>query len=453
MKKSICFLLLAVLMLAVTSVGAQDELVFPIGEGAFHWADLEAFEGLDLSGQEITVLTTWPGDEGAALESVFAYFEAVTGATVIHTGSDSMEQQVVIDCAAGSPPDVVGLYQPGLIKELAASGCLVPLGDSVRDTVLETYAAGQSWVDLGSATSADGEANLYGLVYRSDLKSLVWYVPDEFEAAGYEVPTSMEELLALSEQIAADGTTPWCIGIASGDATGWPATDWVEDLLLRTQPPEVYDGWTSNEIPFNDERIVAAIELFGTFAKNDAWVAGGAASVGTTDFRESPLGLIAVPPTCYLHRQGSFAASYFPEGTEIGVDVDFFYFPSYAEGDLGNPVMGNGNFLTKTNDEAATAALIDFMATPLAQEIWMAQGGFLTVNTGVDTSLYASDVQRAQGEILLSATTFRFDGSDLMPGAIGTNAFWTGMVNFVGGMSAQEVADQIQASWDAIKEE
>jgi alpha-glucoside transport system substrate-binding protein len=452
-KKLFALMILAALALAVMPVAAQDDLPFAIGEGDFHWEDLETLEGLDFSGQEITVLTTWPGEEARALEDVFAYFEHATGATVNHLGSDSVEQQIVIDCAAGSPADIVGLYQPGLIKELAASGCLAPLDESIESAILENYAAGQSWVNLGSATDANGEEHLYGLIYRSDLKSLVWYVPDEFANAGYEVPTTMEELLALSEQIAADGTAPWCIGIASGGATGWPATDWVEDLLIRTQPQEVYDGWTSNEIPFNDERIVAAIELFGTFAKNDAWVAGGAASVGTTDFRDSPLGLIAVPPTCYLHRQGSFASGYFPEGTEIGVDVEFFYFPAFAEPDLGQPVMGNGNFFTKTNDREAVDALMAFLTTPLSQEIWMAQGGFLTANVGVNTDLYASDVQRVQGDILLSATTFVFDGSDLMPGAIGTSAFWTGMVDFVSGASAQEVADNIQAAWDAIKEE
>ena len=452
MKKRLGLLLLALVILSALPASAQDDFVFPIGEGGFHWGDLEAFEGLDLSGQRITVLTTWPGGEGTRLESVFDYFEFATGAEVIHVGSDSMEQQIVIDCAAGSPPEIVGLYQPGLMAELAASGCLVPLSDSVRDSVLNNYAAGESWVDLGSHADPNGEEQFYGLIYRSDLKSLVWYVPDEFEAAGYEVPATMEELLALSEQIAADGTTPWCIGIASGDATGWPATDWVEDLLLRTQPLEVYDGWVTNEIPFNDERIVAAIDAFGMFAKNDAWVSGGAASVATSDFRESPLGLISVPPACYLHRQGSFASNYFPEGTVIGVDVDFFYFPAYESLDLGQPVMGNGNFFTSTTDSEAVAALMSYLTTPLAQEIWMAQGGFLTANLGVDTSLYASDPLRQQGEILLSATSFRFDGSDLMPGAIGTNAFWTGMVDFVSGSTAQEVADSIQAKWDAIKE-
>lgn len=457
MKKVIgIFIILAVLLAGVpanTPATAQDELIFPMGEGPFHWENLEPFEAMDLSGEEITVMTIWLGDEAKFIENVLAYFEAATGADVIHAGSDSLEQQIVIDCTAGSPPDVVGFYQPGLAADMAASGCLVPLSDSLRDYVLENFAAGESWVDLGTYPDPNGEEQFFGLNYRADVKSLVWYVPDEFENAGYEVPTTMEELMALSDQIVADGGTPWCIGIASGDATGWPATDWVEDLVLRTQPPEVYDGWVTNEIPFNDERIVSAIELFGTFAKNDDWVSGGASAVATIDFRDSPQGLFTVPPECYMHRQGSFTPAFFPEGTELGVDVDFFYFPAFAEKDLGKPVLGSANFLTRTNDREATAALLDFMATPLAHELWMAQGSFLTPHKGVNPDAYSTDTFKKLSEVLLSATTFRIDGSDLMPGAIGAGAFWTAMVDFTSGASAQEVADAVQESWDAIKED
>jgi alpha-glucoside transport system substrate-binding protein len=453
MKKYIAVLVLLTVALMAVPVSAQDELIFPVGEGPFSWEDLEAFEALDLSGQEVSVLTIWTGDQSVNIERVLAYFEMATGANVIHAGSDSLEQQIVIDCAAGSPPDMVGFFQPGLAAEMAAADCLLPLPDYLRELVLEEYAAGQSWVDLGTYADPDGEEQFYGLIYRVDVKSLVWYVPDEFENAGYEVPNTMEELLDLSEQIVEDGGTPWCIGIASGDATGWPATDWVEDLLLRTQPPAVYDGWVTNEIPFNDERIVNAIELFGTFARNDDWVAGGSAAVATIDFRDSPRGLLTVPPACYMHRQGSFTSAFFPEGTQVGVDVDFFYFPAFEGEDLGQPVMGTGSLFTKTTDNEAVNALLDFLATPLAHELWMAQGGFLTANLGVNTEAYASDALQAQGDILLSATTFRFDGSDLMPGAIGAGAFWTGMVDYVSGASAQEVADAIQAAWDAIRED
>jgi alpha-glucoside transport system substrate-binding protein len=453
MKHYLSILVVIAVLLAVLPVSAQDEMLFPIGEGPFHWENLDAFSEMDLSGQEVSVLAIWLGTEAEAFESIVAYFEGATGADVIYAGSDSMEQQIVIDCNAGSPPDVVAFAQPGLAADMADIGCLTPLSGELHDYVLENFAAGQSWIDLGTYPDPDGNDQFYAMPYKVDVKSLVWYIPDEFESAGYEIPATMEDLLALSEQMVADGTTPWCIGLGSGDATGWPATDWVEDLMLRTQPPEVYDGWVTNEVAFNDERVVNAIELFGTFAKNDDWVNGGAAAVATTDFRDSPAGLFAVPPQCYMHRQGSFMPAFFPEGTEVGVDVDFFYFPPFAEGDLGNPVLGSGNFFATTGENEAATALINFLSTPLAHELWMAQGGFLTPHLGVNTDSYANDTIRKQGDILLSATTFRFDGGDLMPGAIGAGSFWTGMVDFTSGASAQDVADAIQASWDAIKEE
>ena len=143
-------------------------------------------------------------------------------------------------------------------------------------------------------------------------------MPENFKDAGYEIPQTMEELIALSDKIVADGGKPWCIGLGSGGATGWPATDWVEDIMLRTQSPEIYDKWVTNEVKFDSPEVVGAIETFGTFAKNDAYVDGGAAGVASTDFRDSPKGLFSTPPKCYMHRQASFIPSFFPEGTKVG---------------------------------------------------------------------------------------------------------------------------------------
>lgn len=220
----------------------------------------------------------------------------------------------------------------------------------------DNYAAGQSWVDLGTYENQDGTRAFFAFPYKADVKSLAWYVPENFEDAGYQVPQTMEELKALSEQIVADGETPWCIGLGSGGATGWPATDWVEDMMLRTQSPEVYDQWVTNEIPFNDERIVAAIEEFGAFARNDDYVDGGAGAVASTDFRDSPKGLFAVPPKCYMHRQASFIPSFFPEGTQLGRDADFFYLPAYADRDLGKPVLGAGTVFAITKESEVARA-------------------------------------------------------------------------------------------------
>ena len=446
---SVCFLALVLVWFGNTN--AQD-LKYPIGQDKrFHWDDLKAFQAMDLKGQKVSVLGPWLGPDRDLANSVLDYFRAATGAEVEYAGSDSFEQQIVIDVGAGSPPNIAVFPQPGLAADLAAKGGLVPLGDEVKEWVKQNYAAGQSWVDLGTYKNKAGQLDYFGFFYKVDLKSLVWYSPENFEEAGYEVPNSMEELMALNDKIVADGDTPWCIGLGSGDATGWPATDWVEDLMLRTQSPDVYDKWVSNEIPFNDSRVIEAIQVFGSFAKNEKYVAGGSASVGSTDFRDSPKGLFTVPPKCYMHRQASFIPSFFPKGTELGVDADFFYFPAYSSKNLGKPVLGAGTLWAITKDSEVTRALLSYLQTALANEIWMAQSGLLTPHKGVNLDTYGNDTLRKQGQILLNATTFRFDGSDLMPGAVGAGSFWKGMVDYVSGASEKQVADAIQKSWDAIK--
>lgn len=449
--KSRLFAGAAVLALMSGAAYAQD-LKFPIGEGAFNWQSLADFDAkYNLDGQKITVLGPWLGPDQELVTSVIAYFEQATGADVEYIGAEGFEQQVVIDAEAGSPPDVAVFPQPGLMRGMAAKGQILPLGEEVAAWTRENYAAGQSWVDLATFAGPDGKPGLFGFFYKVDVKSLVWYNPENFEDAGYTVPATMEDLKALTDQIVADGGTPWCIGLGSGGATGWPATDWVEDMMLRTTTPENYDKWVSNELPFNDPIVVAAIEEFGAFARNDAYVAGGAGAVASTDFRDSPKGLFTSPPQCYMHRQASFIPSFFPEGTVIGQDADFFYFPSYAGKDLGAPVLGAGTVMGLMKESEAGRAFIEYLSTPIAHEIWMAQTGFLTPHKGVNTELYGDPTLRKMGDILLNATTFRFDGSDLMPGGIGAGVFWTGMVDYTGGKSAQDVADSIQGTWDTLK--
>jgi len=440
----------AITALMAGTTSAQD-LIFPVGEGAFNWDSYAELEKIDLNGEQVTVFGPWLGPDQEVVENVLAYFAAATGADVRYAGSDSFEQQIVVDAEAGSAPNVAVFPQPGLVSDMARRGFITPLGEETADWVRDNYAAGQSWVDLGTYPGADGNDGLFGLFYKVDVKSLVWYNPENFEDFGYETPQSMEELKALTEQMVADGNTPWCIGLGSGGATGWPATDWVEDMMLRTQEPAVYDKWVSNELKFDDPAVIGAIEEFGWFAKNDDFVSGGAGAVASTDFRDSPKGLFASPPQCMMHRQASFIPAFFPEGTEMGLDADFFYFPAYEGKELGNPVLGAGTIWSITNDSPGAQALMEFLKSPIAHEVWMAQQGFLTPLKSVNTDLYATDTLKKMGDILLSADTFRFDASDLMPGGVGAGSFWTGMVDYAGGKPAEEVATEIQSSWDALK--
>ncbi|MBV7379426.1 ABC transporter substrate-binding protein [Maritimibacter dapengensis] len=452
MKQKLAASAAALALIAGAAHGASHEGgMFTPGEGPYDWEGLDAFAAEhDYSGAEVTILGPWLAAEQENFENLLSFFEEATGATVSYVGSDSMEQQIVIDAEAGSAPNIAVFPQPGLAANMAQRGFLAPLSDETASFITDNYAAGESWVDLGTYANENGEDQFFGFFFNVNVKSLVWYIPENFEDFGYEIPETMEDLKALTEQMVEDGETPWCIGLGSGGATGWPATDWVEDLMLRTQEPSVYDQWVTNEIPFNDPAVVGAIEEFGWFLEGDR-VSGGAEAVASVDFRDSPKGLFDAPPQCMMHRQASFIPAYFPEGTEVGVDADFFYFPAYAEKDLGRPVLGAGTLMGITDDSDATRGFIEFLQTAFANEIMMAQGGFLTPHSGADTAAYATDTLRAQGDILLGATTFRFDGSDLMPGGVGAGSFWTGMVDYAGGKSAEEVTQEIQDSWDALK--
>lgn len=450
MRKSF-YLGVALIALAASAAGAGELKFAPGKDSRFDWASYNALAKMDLKGKKLTVLGPWLGPDRDLFESVIDYFRAATGADVEYSGSDSFEQQIVIDAEAGSPPDIAVFPQPGLAADLAKKGHLKPLADGTGQWIRDNYAAGDSWAAYGNYAGPDGQHHQYAFPFKADVKSLVWYVPENFADAGYEIPKTMEELKALTEQIVRDGGTPWCIGIGSGGATGWPATDWVEDLMLRLNTPQDYDDWVSNKLKFDDPKVVAAIEDFGWFAKNDSFVAGGSGAVASTDFRDSPKGLFTSPPQCYMHKMASFIPSFFPEGTVIGQDADFFYFPAYAEKDLGQPVLGAGTVFAKLSDNPVGDAFITFLESPIAHEVWMAQTGFVTPYKGVNTDLYGDPTLKKMGDILLGATTFRFDGSDLMPGAIGAGAFWTGMVDYVGGKSAADVAGAIQATWNTLK--
>ncbi|WP_420793523.1 ABC transporter substrate-binding protein [Roseinatronobacter alkalisoli] len=443
---------LCLIALLPCSAGNASDILFTQGEGPFTWDSYTAFsEAHDYSGQTLRIAGSSTGEDKTKLDNMIAYFNAATGANVALSGSDSFEQDIVIGFQANSAPDIAMFPQPGLARDMAAAGNLQALPDETADWYRETFAAGESWADLATFTGPDGEAAVYGIFFGTDVKSLVWYVPENFEENGYDIPQSMEELRDLTQQIADDGLTPWCIGLGSGAATGWPGTDWIEDFMLRLHPVEVYDNWVSNDMPFDDPRVIEAFAEFGWFVLNNAFVDGGPSGVASVDFRDSPDGLFSFPPDCLMHKQASFIPSFFPAGVQVGEDVDFFYFPAYESRDLGKPIMGSGGLVSATNNRDVTLGFLEFLKTPFAHEVAIAQEQFLTAHMGANPDAYASATQRALGEILISATTFRFDGSDLMPGEIGTSAFWTGMVDFVTGTPAETVTSTIEARWNQIR--
>ena len=197
MKKSLLSVAVA-LTLSANAVHAADLLFAPGEDARFSWSSYDALKSVNLSGETVSVFGPWMGDEKTNFERVIAYFEQATGAKVNYAGSDSFEQQIVIDAQAGSAPNISVFPQPGLAADLAAKGFISPLSDTVKNAVVKDYAAGQSWVDLATFKNQKGQDDFYGVFYRADLKSLVWYSPDNFADAGYDVPETMEDLKALT---------------------------------------------------------------------------------------------------------------------------------------------------------------------------------------------------------------------------------------------------------------
>lgn len=393
------------------------------------------------SGQPtVTVLGVIIGEQQEKFEQAIAPFEEATGIDVVYEGTDAFATLLPVRVDSGNAPDIAMFPQPGLMADFAREGQLVPLDDFLGAEVLaESYP--QDWIDLGTI-----DDQIYGVWYRASVKSLVWYGPAAFESAGYEIPETWEEMIALSDQIVADGGVPWCLGMESGDATGWVGTDWIEDLMLRTQGGEVYDQWITHEIPFESPEVSQAFEEFGAIALNPDYVVGGTVGVISTPFGDSPNGLFTDPPNCYMHRQANFIASFFPEDVVLGEDVNVFPLPPLDE-EYGLPVLVAGDVFSMFNDTPEARQFMQYLTTPEPHEIWAELGGFISPHTNVGLEVYPDVVTQAQAEILANADLVRFDGSDMMPGAVGTGSFWTGVVNYVGGTDLDTVLSDIDASW------
>jgi len=395
---------------------------------------------VSMEGAVVTVFTPAGDEQARVFEQNFVDFEAETGIDVVVEITGNFEELTRVECDAGNPHDIYNFPQPGLMADIARGGCLTDIGTFIDMGDMQAQYA-QSWIDM---LTVDG--SVYGVWHGVDVKSLVWYAKPAFEAAGYEIPQTWDELIALSDQIVADGGIPWCIGIESGGATGWPATDWVEDVMLRTAGAEKYDQWTTGALKFDSPEVRAAFDTVGNIWFNEDYVVGGTTGIQTTNFGDSPLGLFDDPPTCFMHRQASFIPNFFPEGTEMGVDVDYFYLPP-IDAAMGKPVLVSGNLVSLGKDTPAGRAVIEFMMSAESVEAEVKAGNAIGPMNGVSLDWYPSDTQRGYAEILMNADTFRFDGSDLMPGAVGAGSFWTGATNWVGGASLDEVLAAIDASW------
>ncbi|MGW3789415.1 ABC transporter substrate-binding protein [Micromonospora chokoriensis] len=436
------FVIAGVLGLAfsATACGTGDDKKSS-NAGSAECAAYDKYEGHD--GKKVSIYASIRDAEADLLERSWSQFTDCTGIEIAYEGSGEFEAQLPVRVDGGNAPDIAFVPQPGLVKRFADAGKLKSLSADTKALAEQNMPA--DWLKYGTVNGT-----LYGVPLGANVKSFVWYSPKTFKEKGWEVPTTWDQLIALSDKIAASGTKPWCVGVESGDATGWPATDWIEDVILRTQGPEVYDQWTTHGIPFNDPKIVDAVDRAGSILKNEKYVNGGfggVKSITTTSFQEA--GVPVTTGKCAMHRQASFYANQFPEGTKVAEDGDAFafYFPAIDPA-KGKPVLGAGEFVVAYADRPEVQAVQTYLASAEYVNSRAKLGNWVTANNKLDIANVASPIDKLSVQILQDKTgTFRFDGSDLMPAAVGAGTFWKGMVDWLNGKQTAPVLQGIESSW------
>ncbi len=369
-----------------------------------------------VEGGTVTVIGTWGGAEQEAFLAMVAPFEERTGVDVQYTGTRDINTVLTTGVQSGILPDLAGLPGPGQMQAWARQGALVDLtGVLDYDTYVEQTSP--AFVELGTV-----DGLLAGVFIKSAVKGLIWYNPNHY-TDGEPADWATVEQRAASPDPAQAG---WCIGIESGAATGWPATDWIEDLVIRQSGPEVYDAWLNGQHAWTSPEIRQAFESYGQAVQN---AFGGTDFVLSTNFGDAGQPLFTDPPGCLFHHQASFMSGFFddyPSAPQAGTDYDFFIMPDINP-EFQGALTGAGDLFGMFNDTPQARALIQWLVTPEAQQIWVDIGGAISGNTQVTE--YPDPVAQKSAEALAESQVFRFDASDLMPEAMNA-AFWTAMVDY-----------------------
>jgi alpha-glucoside transport system substrate-binding protein len=398
------------------------------------------------SGKTVTMFGSILSPESDSLNTSWAEFEKCTGITIKYTGSNTFESDLPVKVNGGNAPDLAIIPQPGLLTQMVLTG-------KVKKPPAGTVANEKNWNAAWKSYGSVGGV-FYAAPMSANMKTLVWYSPKYFAAHNYTVPTTWKDLIALSDKIAADnnGAKPWCGGISSGTASGWPATDWLEEAVLGTYGGQVYDDWISHKIKFASPQIEKAMQTVASYMQNPKYVNGGyggVQSIATTTFQNA--GLPILKQKCAMLQQASFYEAQWPKGTTVSStgDAFAFYLPP-VNPSVSTPVEGGGEFVTAFSDDPAVQAVQNYVSSPeWADSRIKVAPGWVSANQKVDQSLYTDPIDKLSAKYLADPkTTFRFDASDAMPAAVGSGAEWKAMVQwFSQGTAIPTIAAQIDAAW------
>jgi alpha-glucoside transport system substrate-binding protein len=394
----------------------------------------------------IEIMLGFTGDQFEAFKATVEPYAKSQGIKIKWAATSNFNQLINTRIQGRNLPDIAMFPQPGILKGLAAKNQLAPL-DGILD--LPTL---KSSMTAGTLDAGTVNGKLYGLLVSMNVKSLVFYPKPAFTEAGYTIPKSIPELLTLTDKIRSSGKTPWCLGIESGAATGWPATDWFEDLILHEQGVAKYNQWVSHQIKFESAEVKQAASIFSQIAFTEGNVVGGRKSIASNNYNTAANPMFKSPPGCFMYKQGNFVAAPggFPDAVLANIDskVGVFGFPpATAGGD--DPVLGGGDMaaLFSPNNQYAKK-ILQYMSTKDFGASDAKLGNYISPHKDFNQSNYPNGVVRDAANVAYKSTAFAFDGSDQMPGVVGSGSFWKDMTAWISGQQSEDQALKgIDASW------
>ena len=397
--------------------------------------------------ETVTVYGGFGGAQAEGFQAELDAFAATNGLSVKYTQLNAFDTDIRVKVKAGQAPDIAMWPQPGGLLEYAS--VLEPL-----DTLVDLKAIKGTLVP-GWDTLAVKGGKTYGLPVSANVKSLVWYNPANFKAAGLTVPKSDAELTALTSKIKSKKLGfPWCVGIESGGATGWAATDWLEEYVLRYGGVATYNNWWKGKVAFNSPIVTKAGKKVADIMLTAGNVNGGGKSIAATGFGNTAALFATDKNKCFMMRQGSFITDFFPDAikaeykannfTHVGV----FKLPTPAGATDG--VLGGGDLAAGFNDNAGTKKVLSFiLSDKLGQGVMLSKyPSYLSAHKSFPGGLYLNPITKSIAGILASAKAFGFDGSDLSPAIVNATE-WTELTNWIAGKKTmKEAFAAIDASWD-----
>jgi alpha-glucoside transport system substrate-binding protein len=401
----------------------------------------------DLSGKSIQVLAEWSGTEQQDFQKVIDAFTAKTHAKVSYQGAGDQTVTVLQSkIAGGGAPDVALIAAPGAIADLAKAGKLTPLSADVQSTIDANYDPG--WKKLGT-----DNGQVYSIMFKAADKGTFWYNTADFQQAGIQPPTDWASFLKACQTLSDAGITP----VSVGGADGWTLADWFQNIYLSQAGPDMYDKLSHHQIPWTDASVKQALTTLGQLWGNDQFLAGGKSGALQTSFNDSVTNTFKSPAKAAMVFEGDFSSSVISSTTQAKVGTDAKFFPFPATGSTAKFVQGSGDSAIALNNNPATMAFIQFLASPEAGTIWAQAGGFLSPNKNVPSSAYPDDVTRAEATQLTQAgPNFRFSLDDLSPAGFGGTkgaGEWGDLQYFLGhptdvdGTAAKLEADAAKATW------